>query len=219
MLPFLDLHTHHQRQETEVRQILSHSITAEQELVLPQTASISVGLHPWFAKADHLEADLASLTVLARLPQVKMIGECGLDRLRGESLTNQLLIFRKQILLAMEVGKPVIIHCVRCFEELMALSKALNPTVPMIVHGFNKKKELGLKLLDHGFQLSFGQTILNPDSGAAELLIQLEIFFLETDDGESTIQEIYQAAANLKKCTVEELKALIFANWKKIKLI
>jgi TatD DNase family protein len=219
MLPFLDLHTHRQRQETELRQIISYSITAEQEAVWAQEATVSVGLHPWFARMDHLEADLARLTVLARLPEVKMIGECGLDRLRGEPLAMQLIIFRKQIVLAMEVDKPVIIHCVRCFEELMGLSKALNPAVPMIVHGFNKKEDLGLKLLNQGFRLSFGQAILKPDSGATKLLKDLNMFFLETDDGECSIQEIYQAAANLKKCTVEELKALIFANWKKIKLI
>lgn len=219
MLPFLDLHTHRLHQEAELSQIVSYSITAEQEPVLPQTATVSVGLHPWFARMDNLEADMLRLTKLAGLPQVKMIGECGLDRLRGESLTNQLLIFRKQIVLAMEVDKPVIVHCVRCFEELMGLAKTLNPTVPMIVHGFTKKEELGLKLLDHSFQLSFGRAILNQDSQAAKLLKHLDMFFLETDDGECTIQEIYQAAANLKKCTVEELKALIFANWKKIKLI
>lgn len=219
MLPFLDLHTHHQRQETELRQIISYSVAAEQEAVWAQEATVSIGLHPWFARMDHLEADLARLTVLARLPEVKMIGECGLDRLRGEPLARQLIIFRKQIVLAMEVDKPVIIHCVRCFEELMMLSKTLNPAVPMIVHGFNKKENLGLKLLNQGFRLSFGQSILKPDSGAAKLLKDLDMFFLETDDGECSIQEIYQAAANLKKCTVEELKALIFANWKKIKLI
>ncbi|MNL54656.1 hypothetical protein D3C87_1780050 [compost metagenome] len=95
----------------------------------------------------------------------------------------------------------------------------MQPRVPFIVHGFNKHPDLGRQLLAKGFYLSFGKAILNADSGAATLLKEAGTFFLETDDADCSIAEIYQAAANLKNCTVEEMKALIFASWKKIKLI
>lgn len=187
--------------------------------MLPAGQEISVGLHPWFATMAHLEADYCRFVEMAKETKIKLIGECGLDRLKGEKLENQLIILRKQLNLANGLDKPVILHCVRCFDELMALKKEMKISVPLIVHGFNKKEELGRQLLDKGFYLSFGPAILNADSGAAAMLKHTEVFFLETDDGDRNIEEIYQAAANLKNCTVETLKALIFASWEKIKLI
>lgn len=186
---------------------------------MPERQGISVGIHPWYATLTHLEADYLLLEQVAKTPVVKMIGECGLDRLKGAPLGNQLIILKRQLKLAEALSKPVILHCVKCFDELMAVQKETRPGVPLIVHGFNKHPELGTQLLSKGFELSFGRAILNPDSGAARLLQELDIFFLETDDADCNIQEIYQAAANLKKCTVEQIKALIFASWKKIKLI
>lgn len=218
-MQFLDIHTHQQRKHAGVQSILSLSLTDGTVFTLPEGQELSVGLHPWFAKLEHLETDYLKLLSLAKETQVKMIGECGLDRLKGENLENQLLILRKQLYLADELHKPVILHCVKCFAELMALQKEIKVSAPLIVHGFNKNEELGRQLLDNGFYLSFGKAILNAGSGAAALLKHTDLFFLETDEADYSIQEIYQAAANLKNCSVEELKALIFANWKKIKLI
>lgn len=217
-MQFLDIHTHQQKRHAEVQSILSLSLT-EGINTLPEDQELSIGLHPWFATLEHLETDFIKLRELATQQQVKMIGECGLDRLRGESLENQLLILKKQLYLADELQKPVILHCVKYFAELMALQQQIRVKVPLIVHGFNKKEELGRQLMNKGFYLSFGEAILNSKSGAAALIKETAIFFLETDEAEYSIQEIYQAAANLKNCSVEEMKALIFASWKKIMLI
>lgn len=218
-MQFLDIHTHQQRKHTDVRSVLSISLTGKEWDALPTDQEISVGLHPWFATMEHLEADYRRLVEVLKNPDIKLIGECGLDKLRGEKLAHQILILRKQLSLANDLHKPVILHCVRCFDELMALKKDMKLQVPLIIHGFNKKEELGNQLLDKGFHLSFGSAILNADSGAAAMLKHADVFFLETDDGDCGIEEIYQAAANLKNCTVETLKALIFASWKTIKLI
>nr|WP_121270150.1 TatD family hydrolase [Pedobacter schmidteae] len=223
-MQFLDIHTHHEGQAAGTISILSISLTGDSQELFPMVieraiasgGGISVGLHPWFATLTHLERDYQLLELEAKRPEVKMIGECGLDRLKGESLHNQLMILRKQLSLAEELRKPVILHCVRCFDELMGLKKEMNMSVPMIIHGFNKNEALGRQLLSKGFYLSFGKAILNPNSGAAVLLKEADIFFLETDDADCGIAEIYEVAANLKKCTVAELKALIFANWEKI---
>lgn len=89
----------------------------------------------------------------------------------------------------------------------------------MIIHGFNKNEELGQQLLGKGFLLSFGLAALKGNSGAAKLIQSTNNFFLETDDADISIEEIYQAAAILKKCSIDELKARIFADWKKLNLI
>ena len=218
-MQFLDIHTHQEGKEDGVRRILSLSLTRGTKVTLPEDQELSLGLHPWFATMEHLDDDYLKLAEIAKQTRVKLIGECGLDRLKGESLENQLIILRKQLRLANELHKPVILHCVRCFDELMSLQKEMKIGVPLIIHGFNKDEELGRKLLDKGFYLSFGKAIIHADSGAADLVKHTDMFFLETDAADCSIQDIYQAAANLKNTTVEEMKALIFANWKKIMLI
>jgi len=216
VIDFLDIHTHKVATQPGVTSIQSLSLTSDIFLAMPKTKPISVGLHPWFAKIDHLELQMKYLTVVANQSNVKQIGECGLDRLRGENLENQLIILEKQIELAEKVKKPLILHCVKCFSELISIKERMKVSVPMIIHGFNKNEELGKQLIDKGFLLSFGKTALKENSGAAKLIKSTDQFFLETDDADVTIQEIYQGVAILKKCRVDELKARIFADWKKI---
>ncbi|RZK56385.1 MAG: TatD family deoxyribonuclease [Pedobacter sp.] len=217
-MDFLDIHTHKTAVSKGVNSIQSLSLTSDIFLAMPKKKPISIGLHPWYAKFENLELQLKYLRVLAKQSNVKLIGECGLDLLQGDSLENQLLIFEQQIVLAEELKKPLIIHCVKRFAELVTLKEKLKVKVPMIIHGFNKNKELGFQLLDKGFLLSFGSAVLKENSGAAALVKQTDNFFLETDDSEIAIEEIYHAVAEIKKITVDELKDVIFANWKKIGL-
>lgn len=218
-MDFLDIHTHKVATQNGVVSIQSLSLTQDIFLAMPKTKPISVGLHPWFAKIEHLDQQMKYLIVVANQANVKQIGECGLDRLRGENLENQIIILEKQIELAEKIRKPLILHCVKCFAELIAIKDRLRVEVPMIIHGFNKNEELGKQLLDKGFILSFGLTILKENSGAAKLIQTTNNFFLETDDADISIEEIYRTAAILKKCTVDELKARIFTDWNKLNLI
>lgn len=218
-MDFLDLHTHKTAVKHGVISIQSLSLTSDIFLAMPKKKPISVGLHPWFATIDALETQMKYLSVVANQPNVKLIGECGLDRLRGESLENQVSILTQQIKLAESINKPLILHCVKCFSELIEIKDSLKVKVPMVIHGFNKNEVLGKQLLAKGFLLSFGTAILKPASGTANLIEETDHFFLETDDTDISIEEIYAAAAKLKKCSVDELKACIFANWKKLNLI
>lgn len=218
-MDFLDIHTHKSAQRKGVESIQSLSLTSDIFLAMPKTKPISIGLHPWYASIEKLEIQLKYLSVLAKQTNVKLIGECGLDKLKGESLKNQILILEHQVALAERLNKPLILHCVRAFSELMELKGRLKVKVPMIIHGFNKNEELGKQLISKGFLLSFGTAILKENSGASKLLKSYDDFFLETDDAETSIEEIYETAANLKKCSVDELKALIFANWNKLSLL
>lgn len=216
-MQFFDIHTHRARQSDDVLCIQSFSIT-DAGVDLPVDEPIAVGLHPWYASAEHLEEDLRKLTGVAAGANVKMIGECGLDKLRGAPLVFQIGLLERQVALAENLGKPLILHCVRAFSELIAIKVQMRVSVPMIIHGFNKHVELGRQLLDKGFLLSFGAAVLKPDSAAAKLVQLTDRFFLETDDANMDIEEIYSAVANLKKCCVEDIKARIFTDWEQINL-
>lgn len=217
-MDFFDIHTHKIAMQAGVTSIQSLSLTDDIFLAMPKKKPISIGLHPWHATIDKLELQMKYLAVLARQDNVKLIGECGLDKLKGDKIENQLIILAQQINLAAALNKPLILHCVRSFAELIAIKEKLKVHVPMIIHGFNKNEELGKQLIAKGFLLSFGSVVLKENSEAAKLIKELDHFYLETDDSEITIQEIYQAVAEIKNCTIEEVKQIIFAGWKKLNL-
>ncbi|RZL32596.1 MAG: hydrolase TatD [Pedobacter sp.] len=216
---FLDIHTHKSLQQQSVLAIQSLSLSESTFLAMPKTKPISIGIHPWYGKLEELPKNMKYLNVLARQNNVKLIGECGLDKLKGEAIESQLQMLEAQITLAEQLQKPLILHCVKAFDELIALKKRLQPTVPMLIHGFNKKQKMAQQLINQGFYLSFGAAVLKSEEVALALEKMEQPFFLETDDAEVDIVEIYTKVAELKKISVEELKDIIFANWKKLGLL
>lgn len=137
-------------------------------------AIYSVGWHPWWP----LPADMEWVERMARHPQVSMIGECGIDLLRGQgSEAEQIALLRRHALLAEEVDKPLLLHCVRAWHQIMALRREMRPKQPWIIHGFRGKPELARQLLDAGFHISLGAKF-NPDT---EKIIPPDRLLRETD--------------------------------------
>mgnify|MGYP000011099964 CR=1 FL=1 len=110
----------------------------------------SVGIHPWHADLADMFGEVERL---AACPAVVAIGETGLDKRRGPSPDIQIPLFRRHIELAEAVGKPLIVHCVGAWQELLALPR---PRVMTIIHGFRGKPELARQLTAAGFFLSLG---------------------------------------------------------------
>ncbi|TDG37108.1 hydrolase TatD [Pedobacter changchengzhani] len=215
-MDYLDLHTHHANEELGITSIESLSITDDEFQGVSKTKLISVGLHPWYASVDKLDLQMHNLSLIAAQKNVKLIGECGLDKLKGEAIENQVTILEAQINLAEKLQKPLILHCVKAFDELIAIKQRLAVKVPMILHGFNKNEELGRQLLAKGFLLSFGSSVLQENFKNAKLINGMDNFFLETDKSTNSIEEIYQVVAEIRKCSINDLKARIFANWEKL---
>ena len=70
----------------------------------------AVGIHPEFA-SKYTDADLDKIRELAKHPEVKAIGEIGLDFYYGkDNQAEQVELFRKQIRLANELRMPIMIH-------------------------------------------------------------------------------------------------------------
>lgn len=110
----------------------------------------SAGIHPWRAERADMFGEVERL---AACPEVVAIGETGLDKRRGPSLDIQIPLFRRHIDLAESVGKPLIVHCVGAWQELLVLPR---PRVMTIIHGFRGKPELARQLTAAGFFLSLG---------------------------------------------------------------
>jgi TatD DNase family protein len=220
----LNLHTHHSEKQAD-EQIIFNLIIPESEEALekfpeetPTNTWLSVGIHPWYISETNQKLQLEKLRKLSHYQDIKFIGECGLDRLNGSPLPLQEEIFIKQIRIAEEVKKPMIIHCVKCFNELISIKKIVRPKVPMVIHGFNNNLEIAKSLLERDFYFSLGAAILNEESNAAKVLqqISLERLFLETDDKAISIQKIYEQASFLLNIPLNTLEDVIFANYLEI---
>src|SRR6218665_1000078 len=216
----LNLHTHLLKKQADEQIIFNEIIPDSEEALesfsLQDTENwLSAGIHPWYINEKIYNLQLKKLVNLAKDPAVKFIGECGLDRLKGALLPLQEEIFIKQIRIAEDVKKPVIIHCVKCYNELLSIKKIVRPRVPFVVHGFNSKIEIARQLFDKGFYLSLGGALLQEESNALKVLqeIPLERLFFETDDKYISIVDIYQKAANVKGLSIEVLEKIIFDNY------
>ena len=176
----------------------------------------SVGFHPYnVGKVDEQDT-LNKVRLSTENPNVFAIGETGLDKSIEAPLDVQKRIFEKQVDIAGFADLPVILHVVRAFNEIIEFKKAHNPSVPMIIHGYNGNKEMVTELVRAGFLISFGEAIAVDNQKVIEAckVVPLEKMFLETDEGGLDIREIYHAAAELKGVSLDDLRLRMVQNTK-----
>lgn len=171
-----------------------------------------MGLHPWKIHPSHWENDLISLQNASVSPKVVAIGECGLDRSIPIELTLQSSVFRKQIHWATTLQKPLIIHCVRAWEEVFALLKEEHFLHPVLFHGFNKNLPLALKIIEKGYYISLGKALQKESLQEVLRNIPADRFLLETDDSSLSIEEIYTLAADTLQIDLNSLSLQIEKN-------
>jgi TatD DNase family protein len=211
---FLNFHTHSFLESSNEKSIYSIFIHDFQQAKPRDNQWISAGVHPWYATPDW-KNQLKEIESLATSPNVVAIGECGLDRMIDLPLDEQLLLFDAQVQLAQRLQKPVVIHCVRAFDTLISWKKSSKCTIPLVIHGFNNKSPIVKQLLNHGFYISLGAALLQPQSNASHVLKEIppEKLFLENDNRDVPILEIYEIAANQLEISVIELKNQIWTNF------
>jgi TatD DNase family protein len=206
---FFNFHTHKFTNQVDVLELVNQ-YPEEFNVVIP---FYSIGIHPWYIVGDRLKADLAIIESKLQEKNCLALGECGLDKRIEIPVELQQMVFEKQLLLAQEYNKPVVIHCVAAFQEVIDAKKRLNISVPMIIHGYSKKEQLAKQLLDNGFYISFGKYLLrNPELESVFASIPNNRFFLETDTVEETISDVYALAAKYKNTTVTEIQKEIKSN-------
>ena len=126
-------------------------------------------------------------------------------------------VFERQLHLAEQYQKPVVIHCVAAFQELIEIKNKLKISVPILIHGFSKNEQVAKQLLANGFYISFGKYLLRmPELEAVFCAMPNDRFFLETDTDEQTIQEVYALASQYKGITIEQMQEQINSNFKQV---
>jgi TatD DNase family protein len=172
----------------------------------------SAGLHPWYINAQTAVNELPLLQQYGAFKNVLAIGECGLDKVCTTDFTLQQQLFAAQIQLANQLQKPLIIHCVRAYEEVMQLLQQQRNAVPVIFHGFNKNAVLAKQLIGKGYYLSFGKAILQPAMQQVLQTLPADKIFFETDDADLSIATVYQTAASVLSIDINSLSLQIQKN-------
>lgn len=209
-MQFFNLHTHKFTNQDTVLELVNQ-YPQEFDAGIP---FYSIGIHPWYIDEKRLEFDLQIVESKLQESNCLALGECGLDKRIDISLELQQMVFERQLLMAQHYKKPVVIHCVAAFQEVIAIKKRLKITVPIIIHGFSKNKQVAKELIDNGFYISFGKYLLrNPELEAVFKSVPNDRFFLETDTVEEGIQEVYVLAAKYKKWGIDELQQQIKSNF------
>lgn len=193
MIKYYNLHSH---TDTNSQQELVIVNQYPRQLNL-KTPYYSVGIHPWYIAESKIDEELEIIDKTLSSSNCLALGECGLDKKTNILFHTQINVCKEQLLLAEKHKKAVILHVVSAYQEIISLKKELKLTVPLIVHGFNKKqKQVAESLWQNGFYLSFGKNLMNSDAlGEVMKSVPVNNLFLETDnDANLSIEEVYTRA-------------------------
>ncbi len=116
----------------------------------------TVGIHPHDA-GEVVEDDFAEMERLARSePKVVGFGEMGLDFFRNLSPPEaQRQVFRRQIHMARDVGKPLVIHCRDAHDDTLAiLADEKAREIGGVMHCFSGDVGIARRCLDLGLFIS-----------------------------------------------------------------
>lgn len=202
----LDIHTHRQEADSESKSIINYRLLEDSSF--QEDCYYSVGIHPWKLTVTNFDRQLDFLIEQLPNKQVVAIGEAGLDKLTEASMALQTLAFVMQIQLSETYGLPLIIHCVKAMDQLLATKKQFQPKQPWIWHGFRGKPEQATQLLKQGIYLSLGEHY----SDETMKMIPDDRLFLETDESSLDIEEILCRVAEVRGVEAGLLRETIRGN-------
>jgi TatD DNase family protein len=190
----------------------------------------AVAMHPNEApESADLDADLAAITELAKLPQVRAIGETGLDYYRTEEAgrPQQEESFRRHIALAKESGKALVIHDRDAHYDVLRVLDDEGAPEHVVLHCFSGGADFARECGERGFVLSFAGNVTFKGAGQLRDALAVTPFdrlLVETDapfltpvphrgkhNAPNLIAVTLRAMAELKEVTAEELAASVSA--------
>ncbi|MCA1757168.1 MAG: TatD family hydrolase [Bacteroidales bacterium] len=182
--------------------------------VINPGVAFTVGAHPWFLTSDNRLTMMARVREFSVHPGVIAIGESGFDRLKGASPELQKEAFIEHAEIAESLNMPLIIHCVRAYDEVLAMMKSMRPKVPWLLHGFRGKPELVRQLTSKGIFLSvWVEWAIRPVSARSLSAIPEDMLFLETDGFDVGIEPVYRVVAGHLGLEAEKLRERVYQNY------
>ena len=196
----INIHTHHARNS-------QYEIIQSDTLELDRPFSFGLLHHPYPEAFKTVE----TIDQIYRHKNCLAVGEIGLDKNSTIDLEIQIQTFKKQLFASEKHKLPVILHCVKSWNEILQIKQATTPSQTWIFHGF-RKTNLLTSVLESGVHISIGT-----DEKLQEQVkkIPLNRLFLETDnDTNYTIENVYQKIALIKNISLQALKDQVYTNTK-----
>jgi TatD DNase family protein len=144
----------------------------------------AVGVHPHDASTLD-NTTLQKIKELASHHKVRAIGEIGLDYYRDLSPRSiQKKAFIRQLELAVELAKPIVIHTREAFEDTLAIVRDHASDLPGgVFHCFPGSTDDAFRVFELGFVISVGGIITYKNAHMAQVAseVPLEQIMIETD--------------------------------------
>lgn len=204
---FINIHSHHRDENETSKTILNY----DNESISMESCCFSYGIHPMNSNSQQFDQQiLQKKSCIA-------IGEIGVDKTLNIPIGFQIKLFKDQIQIAEKFKLPVILHCVKAWNEIVKIKNEFSPKQYWIYHGF-RKINLVDSVIESGTFISIGSAVMK-DFKLQEAVkkIPLDQLFIETDtDLNYTIKDIYTQIAMLKNISLQELTENIYLNSKKV---
>ncbi len=157
------------------------------------------GLHPWWSKERRPQWRSRLTALLEEFPHAG-VGEIGLDKwIRGHDLDDQRTVFSEQLQIAIEHGRPAMVHCLRCFgtlrDELADLTRP--DDFRFLLHSYAGPAEMVADFVELGGYFSFSGYFLEPKKQAtreAFLEVPIDRLLIESDAPDMALPSSLQIA-------------------------
>ncbi len=211
---YIDIHVHNHYKDDDV--VLLLNLFPGNSDKINTSGYYSIGLHPWYVNDKTYDNDITAVRQEAAHPNVLAVGEIGLDKKIDVPYFLQLQAFEQQLDIAEKLQKPVIIHCVKAYDDIISIRRRFNISIPWIIHWFNASEEIAAELIKYNCYLSFGQMLFKENSRAFRVFknMNLDRAFFETDDTGVSISQVYKKAAEVRNVKVAELQKHMKINFK-----
>ena len=193
----------------------------------------SVGVHPHEAR-HFTDSHAEGILKLARHPKVVAVGEIGLDYYYDRSLRDvQQQVLIRQMELARELRRPIIIHCRDAWADLRTIAAAHWQSAGLggILHCFTGSPDDARVFLDWGFYISFAGNLTFKKAESlreAARQIPLDRLLTETDspylapvphrgrrNEPAYVRHVAQELARLRDLSQEALAPQVLENFRK----
>jgi TatD DNase family protein len=189
----------------------------------------AVGVHPHDAK-DCDDDRIAQLRYLAGSPRVVAIGETGLDfHYMHSPVAAQEAALRRQLELAAEVNRPIVIHCRDAEARLAAIVREVGmPPRGGVIHCFTGNAGAAREFLALGFHISFSGILTFKNAATvreAALIVPADRLMAETDapylapepyrgkrNEPAFVARTFEVLARLRGCDPDAMAVQIVAN-------
>ncbi|PLX16227.1 MAG: hydrolase TatD [Candidatus Muiribacterium halophilum] len=141
----------------------------------------ALGIHPHDSK-DYCDDIEDRLIQWLKHKKILALGEIGLDYFKMYSpKETQINVFRRQLKIAKQMEKPVIIHCRDAYEDTYEILKEFDISNG-VMHCYSGSAEFAKRFMDLGFYISFTGTITFRKGDLKALkIIPIDRLLLETD--------------------------------------